>query len=108
MYADRITDSMNKAISETNRRRTIQMEYNQVHDITPKTVQKSVRNVLDTLMVAEDETVYGGAEKQDRKAIEELIENLTREMKIVAKDLQFERAAQIRDKIQELKQKLEE
>lgn len=108
MYADRITDSMQKAISETNRRRSIQMKFNLEHGITPQSIQKSVRDVIEATKVAEEEEKYGirgEADKMTKKDIEALITRLEKEMKVAAKSLQFERAAQLRDKIVELRGK---
>lgn len=107
MYADRITDSMGKAINETNRRRAIQTQYNLDHDITPQSIQKAVRDVIEATKVAEDELVYGirGADGMTEKDVETLIAKLQKEMKEAAKSLQFERAAQLRDRIAELKGK---
>lgn len=106
MYADYITSSMERAISETNRRRQLQMEYNKKMGITPKTIQKSVHDTIETLKVAEDEKEF----KVDHGDIpvEKMIEKLTAEMKAAAKELEFEKAAMLRDKINELKKKLDE
>jgi excinuclease ABC subunit B len=109
MYADVVTESMRKAISETNRRRKIQMEYNISHGITPKSIQKSVRDVIEATKVAEDEAKYSVnhiADSMHKEEIAEFIDKLKKEMKTVAADLQFERAAELRDKITELKKKL--
>ncbi|MGE5614079.1 MAG: excinuclease ABC subunit UvrB [Bacillota bacterium] len=106
MYADTLTDSMRRAINETNRRRKIQMEYNQKHGITPKTVQKGVRDVLETLRTAEEEAKYSYSIKADEMSeaeISALIEKLEKEMRQAARDLQFEKAASLRDRIKELK-----
>lgn len=108
MYADRITDSMEKAINETNRRRSIQVKFNLEHGITPQSIQKSVRDVIEATKVAEEEEKYGirgEAGKLGEKDIEALIARLEKEMKEAAKSLQFERAAQLRDKIAGLKEK---
>ena len=123
LYADEVTDSMMNAVSETNRRRKIQEEYNRVNGITPKTIKKAVRDVFD--IVSENskdsggrgrgkgskggidaaklinEGVSGGTEEENKK----LIEKLTVEMTKAAKDLDFEKAAEIRDIIIELKGK---
>lgn len=109
MYADKVTDSMQKAISETNRRRKIQTEYNIENNITPTTVQKGVRDSLETLSVAEDEAQYSFAkniEQLDEKDLQTLMQRLEKEMKQAARDLQFERAAEMRDRLQELKKRL--
>jgi len=104
MYADRITDSMKKAINETDRRRGIQMEYNKKHGITPQTIKKKVRDVLEATMVSEDKGEY----KTDISAlskgeIKNLIARLEKEMKSAAKELAFERAAELRDVLMELR-----
>ena len=106
MYADRITNSMEKAISETNRRRQIQIEYNKKMGITPKTIIKSVHSSLETLKVAEDSLGYDinlGDEIDENEPMEVVIEKLTDEMKKAAKALEFERAAVLRDQIEKLK-----
>ncbi|RAV17435.1 excinuclease ABC subunit UvrB [Paenibacillus contaminans] len=106
MYADKVTDSMDKAISETRRRRTIQEGFNEQHGITPTTIQKKVRDVIEATKVAEQKADYltdvkqGKMSKKDRAS---LIERLQSEMKEAAKNLQFERAAELRDAIMELK-----
>ncbi len=109
MYADSITGSMNRAISETNRRRQLQMDYNRVHGIVPTTIQKSVRDLIEATKVAEEgETYYTGKEKlnlMSPEELESLIEKLQKEMKQAASELQFERAAELRDKLEELKKR---
>ncbi len=108
MYADTITGSMQRAISETNRRRQIQMDYNKKHGIVPTTIQKSVRDLIEATKVAEEEEVYTGKERTNLMSVEELdklIAKLQKEMKQAASDMQFERAATLRDKIIELKGK---
>jgi len=105
MYADTITESMQKAIDETERRRQIQLEYNKKHGITPRTIQKAVRDVIEATRVAEEKADYLDKDltklpKRDRKAV---IERMEAEMKEAAKALQFERAAELRDLIIELK-----
>ncbi|MER2262415.1 MAG: excinuclease ABC subunit UvrB, partial [Psychrobacillus sp.] len=107
MYADKMTDSMRKAIDETKRRRTIQMEYNEKHGITPKTIQKKIREVIRASQVAEDEESYvqqltsGKVLTKEEKG--KLLDKLEKEMKDAAKALNFERAAELRDAILELK-----
>lgn len=105
MYADRITNSMAKAISETNRRRQIQMEYNKKHNITPRTIKKGIREVIEATKVAEDNEEYVANKDKGmtREEIQSLISKLEHEMIEAAEKLQFERAAELRDKIQELK-----
>lgn len=109
MYADAMTDSMKKAISETNRRRYIQQEYNELHGITPKTIIKKVHEIIKaTESVAAKKTM--GLEKDpESMSHEELliaVKKLEKEMRTAASDLQFERAAQLRDEIIELKKLL--
>jgi len=106
MYAESVTSSMERAISETNRRRQIQMDYNKRMGITPKTIQKAVHDTLETLKVAEDEKEF--AVDFSDIPIEKMIEKLTAEMKAAAKELEFEKAAMLRDKINDLKKKLAE
>ena len=99
MYADELTDSMEKAISETNRRRKIQQEYNKEHNITPKTINKSVRDTIKVTNVEDIEVEYK-LEKSDD--IKETISKLTDEMLKYASTMEFEKAAELRDKIKEL------
>ncbi len=110
MYADSITGSMNRAISETNRRRQLQMDYNRAHGIVPTTIQKSVRDLIEATKVAEEgETYYTGKEKPNpmsQEELESLIAKFQKEMKQAASELQFERAAELRDKLEELKKRV--
>jgi len=108
MYADTITTAMEKAIGETNRRREIQQAYNKEHNITPRSVQKAVHNVIEATKTAEDTDAYKrsrktGAENLDKNTLKALIESLTKDMKQAARALEFEQAAVIRDQIEELK-----
>jgi excinuclease ABC subunit B len=107
MYGDKITESMEKAISETERRRAIQLAYNEKHGITPQTIRKKVRDVIEATKVAEQKSSYlTGAEsvdKMSKKERQSLIQRLEAEMKEAAKNLQFERAAELRDALLELK-----
>jgi excinuclease ABC subunit B len=103
MYADVLTDSMEKAISETNRRRKIQTEYNEVHGITPKTINKSVRDAIRAVQT-EDIGVEFKADKGED--IKETISRLTDEMLEFASKMEFEKAAEARDKIKELEKLL--
>ncbi|MGL4848586.1 MAG: excinuclease ABC subunit UvrB [Clostridium sp.] len=107
MYADNVTGSMDRAIKETYRRREIQMEYNKEHGITPKTIIKDVRDVIEATKVSEEEVKYDAKEekKLTKKEKEKLIKEYTDEMLDAAKNLQFERAAEIRDIIEKLKSK---
>jgi len=110
MYADTVTNSMKRAIEETNRRRKIQIEYNKKHGITPKTVIKGVRDVIEATHVAEEEQKYTRKKVKtyDPEIIKSTIEQLEKEMKEAAIELQFEKAAKLRDVIFELKKQLEE
>ncbi|MCU9816791.1 excinuclease ABC subunit UvrB [Paraclostridium sp. AKS73] len=106
MYADKITRSMQSAIEETKRRREIQMHYNEVNNIVPTTIQKGIRKGIEATVVADEEAVYGDINQNNEDSIRESIENLKVEMMEAAQNLQFERAAQLRDKIKELEDKL--
>jgi excinuclease ABC subunit B len=109
MYGDNITRSMEKAINETNRRRKIQTQYNKEHNITPKTIVKEIRDVIESTKVEESIEQYDSLEeamKANTNDIEALIEKYEEEMKLAAKDLQFERAGELRDIIFKLKKKL--
>ncbi len=99
MYADELTDSMEKAISETNRRRKIQQEYNIKHNITPKTINKSVRDTIAVTDVKDIEVEYKLEKNED---IKDTISKLTEEMLKYAAEMEFEKAAELRDKIKEL------
>ncbi|HCY06713.1 MAG TPA: excinuclease ABC subunit B [Erysipelotrichaceae bacterium] len=106
MYADVITDSMKRAIDETNRRREIQMDYNKKHGITPKTVAKQIRDIIEISSVSEEGAEYGSMEEALEATVENIektLEKYEREMREASKELQFERAAQLRDKIFELR-----
>ncbi|MFJ7649951.1 excinuclease ABC subunit UvrB [Lysinibacillus sp. NPDC097279] len=107
MYADNMTDSMKKAIEETKRRRTIQMAYNEEHGITPKTIVKKIPDVIRATQVAEEEESYVTKATKGKKLTkaerEKLLATLELEMKEAAKALDFERAAELRDTIFELK-----
>src|SRR5690606_13113713 len=105
MYGDKITDSMDKALKETARRREMQIAFNEKHGITPQTIRKQVHNVIEATKVAEDKADYvvDGDKKLSKKERTALIARLEAEMKDAAKNLQFERAAQLRDALLELK-----
>lgn len=107
MYADRITDSMQNAIDETKRRRDIQNLYNEEHNIIPKTIQKNIRDSIEVTKVAEEEVVYGISDTDDKDEIRANIDKLKSEMMEAAQNLQFERAAELRDKVKQLEEKLE-
>ncbi len=108
MYADGISKAMKAAIDETERRRSIQKAYNEEHGITPASVSKSIRSVIEATHVAEDEDVYKGKSPLEltKKELKDYIKTLEADMKQAAADLQFERAAQLRDKIFEYKVRL--
>ncbi|MFD5021801.1 excinuclease ABC subunit UvrB [Paenibacillus sp. NPDC058367] len=105
MYGDRITDSMEKAMSETSRRRAIQIAHNEKHGITPTTINKKVRDIIEATKVAESKADYltGVGGKMNKKEKQSLIQRLEAEMKDAAKNLQFERAAELRDALLELR-----
>jgi len=107
MYADKITDSMDKAIKETERRRTIQVAYNEEHGITPQTIRKKIHDVIEATKVAEQKADYlagtGAGGKLSKKERQSVIQRLEAEMKEAAKNLQFERAAELRDALLELR-----
>ena len=108
MYADRVSAAMDVAIKETERRRAIQDAYNKAHGITPESVKKSVRAVIEATKVAEDVSDYVGKSPLEltKKELTEYVKKLEKEMKQAAADLQFERAAQLRDQIFEYKVRL--
>lgn len=108
MYADKITDSMARAMDETQRRRKVQDAYNKKHHIIPKSVKKDVVNLIELTKVAEDSKAYnGGSEgKMTKEALHKVIHTLTQQMKEAAKNLEFEKAAALRDKLGQLRQQL--
>ena len=110
MYADMITDSMRRAIDETKRRRSIQMKYNEEHGITPKTIQKSVRDLISISkkVAAEEMRMDKDPESMSTKELEKLIKDVEKHMKKAAAELNFEAAAELRDKLIELKKILHE
>ena len=111
MYADKITDSMRKAIDETNRRRKKQETYNEVHGIQPMSIVKAIRDITDRLKVpqgvAEARAEYSAQGKEAARLaksdLQRVIAELERQMKTAAKDLEFEKAAALRDQIFELR-----
>ncbi|WP_080844048.1 excinuclease ABC subunit UvrB [Cytobacillus gottheilii] len=106
MYADKITKSMDIAINETKRRRSIQEEYNEKHGITPQTIQKDIRDVIRATHAAEETEEYNAPAKlgkMNKKERDKLLSEMEKEMKDAAKNLNFERAAELRDLILELK-----
>jgi excinuclease ABC subunit B len=124
MYADTVTDSMTRAISETNRRRGLQLAYNAEHGINPQTIRKAVTDILSMLRPDDGAPVPGGRDRRrqrerDQKRLAELaelpqgeltrlIQTLEEEMHEAATDLRFEYAARLRDEINELKRELRE
>ena len=110
MYADNMTDSMQAAIDETNRRRRIQQQYNEEHHITPQSVKKAVRDLISiSKVIAREELRFEkDPESMGRKELEKLISQIEKQMKKAAADLNFEAAAELRDKMVELKIKLKE
>lgn len=110
MYADTTTDSMRMAIEETQRRRQIQEIYNKEHNITPKTIQKSVRDLISIskAVAKTEEQMMKDPESMNAKELKKLIEKVEKQMRLAAADLNFEQAAQLRDKMVELKRNLTE
>ena len=105
MYADELTSSMEKAISETNRRRAIQKQYNIDHNLTPQTIKKSVRDTIKATIVESISNNYNIEKDED---IKDIITKLTDEMLKHASQMEFEKAAELRDKIKELENMIEE
>lgn len=99
MYADELTESMEKAITETNRRRAIQSKYNEEHGIVPQTIKKSIRDTIKASIIEEAQEEYNLSEEA---SMQEIIDKLTDEMLKYAQAMEFEKAAEIRDKIKEL------
>ena len=110
MYADTMTDSMRLAIQETERRRAVQMVYNEEHGITPKTIQKSVRDLISISkkVAAEEMRMEKDPESMSRKELEKLAKDIEKQMKKAAAELNFEAAAELRDKMIELKKMMAE
>ena len=110
MYADVMTDSMKKAIGETKRRRELQMKYNEEHGITPQTIQKAVRDLISiSKEVAKTEAeIEKNPEDMSRAELEKLIEKVEKQMRAAAAELNFEMAAELRDKMVELRQNLDD
>ena len=110
MYADTVTDSMRRAIEETERRRAIQEKYNEEHGITPQSIQKSVRELISISkkVAAEELRMEKDPESMSTKELEKLAKDLTKQMKKAAAELNFEAAAQLRDKLVEIKKLLHE
>lgn len=110
MYADNMTDSMREAIEETNRRRTIQMKYNEEHGITPQTIQKAVRDLISISKEIEQEQMRfdKDPESMSEDEIQKLVAKIEKQMRKAAADLDFETAAELRDKMVELKKQLDD
>ena len=110
MYGDKITDSMRLAIDETMRRRKLQQEYNEAHGITPQTIRKAVRDLISiSKSVAETENkLMKDPESMNKKELKKLIQDVEKQMRAAAADLNFEMAAELRDKMIELRKNLEE
>jgi len=108
MYAEHITDSMKNALSETNRRRQIQQEYNEAHGITPTTIQKKVRDLISITRKADKDinAIHKDMESMSRKELDELVKKITKQMHTAAAELNFELAAELRDKMVELKKQI--
>ena len=100
MYGDTITKSMQKAIDETARRRKIQMDFNEKHDITPTTIRKNIAEMIQVTKTAKEEEI----EEFNREDIDEILINLESQMYKAAEELDFERAANIRDQIKSMKE----
>jgi excinuclease ABC subunit B len=109
MYADNMTDSMKNAITETNRRRQIQQQYNEEHGITPQTIKKAVRDLISiSKKVAKEEVKFEkDPESMSKQELDKLIKAVEKQMKKAAADLNFEAAAELRDKMVELKKEME-
>ena len=102
MYADRITDSMRRAIDETNRRRELQEDYNKEHQITPKTIYKEQRQLIKLTKIAEDDGTEdysdNAIKKRSEKELQKMAKELEKRMAVAAKELNFELAAELRDR----------
>ena len=109
MYADVMTDSMRNAITETNRRRKIQQEYNEAHGITPTTIKKAVRDLIAISKAANEGStkLKKDIESMDERELEKLIKELNKKMHRAAADLNFEEAAAIRDQITEIRKTID-
>ena len=110
MYADVVTDSMRRAMEETERRRNLQMQYNNEHGITPQTIKKAVRDLISISkkVAAEELRMEKDPESMSKTELEKLIKDVSKQMRKAAADLNFEAAASLRDKMIELKQKYQE
>ena len=110
MYADTITDSMRVTIDETNRRRKIQQQYNEEHGITPQTIKKAVRDLISISkeIAKEEKNFEKDPESMDENELKKLIASTEKQMRKAAADLNFEMAAELRDKMTDLKKMLNE
>ena len=110
MYADVMTDSMRKAIDETKRRREVQQKYNEQHGITPQSIKKAVRDLISISkdIAGQEKKLEKDPASMDREELEKLIEKVEKQMKKAAADLNFEAAAELRDRMLELKKHLQE
>jgi excinuclease ABC subunit B len=109
MYADTVTESMRRAIDETNRRRKTQTEYNEQHGIEPRSIVKAIKDLTDQVRaVAEEKAEYVVAADMPKDELARVIEQLDRQMKEAAAELEFERAAALRDQVFELRQSLQD
>lgn len=110
MYADTVTDSMRRAMEETERRRSLQMQYNEEHGITPQTIKKAVRDLISISkkVAAEELRMEKDPESMSKSELEKLIQDVSKQMRKAAAELNFEAAAALRDKMIELKQKYQE
>ena len=107
MYADKMTDSMRRAIDETNRRRAKQIAYNQEHQIEPRSIVKAIRDLTDRVRaVAEERAEYRVAAEMPKHELARLIKELEKQMKAAAQALEFEKAALLRDQIYDLRREL--
>jgi len=106
MYADRITESMKKAIDECNRRRKIQLEYNKRHKISPRSITKAIKDGIEMLYEAESVVLKCVELDEEQNDLYEYISELQYQMELAARNLQFEKAAQLRDKIKEIKKEI--
>jgi excinuclease ABC subunit B len=103
MYADTLTGSIKKAVNESNRRRKIQLEYNHKYDITPRSIQKAIKEGIEDLAETEEFLQDLTGQKKEEYELSRYVSELEYEMELAARNLQFEKAAVIRDKIKELK-----
>ena len=107
MFADTITGSMRRAIDETNRRRAVQMAYNEAHGIVPVGITKGIRDLGDRVRSgAESQASYATAAELPKEEVTRLLKELDAQMKAAARQLEFERAAELRDQISELRQRM--